>query len=588
MKDKIKIVKFSVTEIFKHARAFFFLFIIRSIITSTQVFLFAWLSKMLFNEIVVCISNATVSYNVLIISGVIIISEIILSIILKIIEFFSERSTLKYNTYISLKNSEKSSALKFEFFDNPKSKDELKQFIADSKAIINCFCVIVTFFSVFISFIVSLIIGLKFSILITSLSLLVSIPSFFIRKKIKNDGYELEKELNLSGRKIDYFRNIFSLKNFYQEVHVFDAINYFKDILSKEMKQRNDKRILYNIFKLKKELLILLFYSIVNFSINLLIIIRVITLKLSIGDYTYYNSIINNFKNNSNGLIENFNEGLLTIKKVENYYSFLYSKNEYKKDGEQINFDICKIEFRDVSFIYPNSKNYVLKNINFVINNKEKVAFAGLNGAGKTTIINLLLRFYEPTEGEIMLNNINIKNYKIEDYWKLFTPMFQHSNLYNITLRENLIISNIKNQHLYSATNLPFYLEDLEMSLPMDAFNKQVSKSFDKDGLIFSPGQAQKINIAKTLIRNAPIVILDEPSSAMDAISENKIMETVFNFSVNKMLIFISHRLSNLKMVDKIIFLINGEIVEIGSHNELMNNKLYYYQMFNAQSQKYI
>ena len=126
------------------------------------------------------------------------------------------------------------------------------------------------------------------------------------------------------------------------------------------------------------------------------------------------------------------------------------------------------------------------------------------------------------------------------------------------------------------------------MSLPMDAFNKQVSKSFDKDGLIFSPGQAQKINIAKTLIRNAPIVILDEPSSAMDAISENKIMETVFNFSVNKMLIFISHRLSNLKMVDKIIFLINGEIVEIGSHNELMNNKLYYYQMFNAQSQKYI
>lgn len=165
--------------------------------------------------------------------------------------------------------------------------------------------------------------------------------------------------------------------------------------------------------------------------------------------------------------------------------------------------------------------------------------------------------------------------------------MFQHHNLYEISLKDNLLISNLAYREKIKAENLCGLLGFVDFKLAPECIDMQLGRNFDVNGLIFSPGQSQKVSIARTLLRNSPIIILDEPSSSMDAITENNIVTNVFGLASDKMLFFISHRLSNLKYVDRIMFLKDGAIVESGSHEELMKNKSYYYEMFNIQSQKY-
>ena len=167
--------------------------------------------------------------------------------------------------------------------------------------------------------------------------------------------------------------------------------------------------------------------------------------------------------------------------------------------------------------------------------------------------------------------------------------MFQHSNLYSLTLRENLMLGNIKRLNKIDDNALCAFLGSLGLNdINRKDLERQISKQFHQDGIIFSPGQAQKINVIRTLLCNHPIVILDEPSSSMDALTEDIIMETVFSFAKNKMLFFISHRLSNMKKVDKIVFLDKGKIAEIGSHAELMDQKGKYSELFEKQANKFI
>ena len=588
-KNLISNILFAFKEVYTQARMFFVLFIVKTSIASGKVFVFARLSQLLLDEITYAINAGVVTRKTIELSLFIVFAEMLVITITSIIEYFSTKSTLKYNNSMSVKNAEKCSALKYEFYDSPENQNNLRQFNTDAHAIINLFCQTITLTTVGISFVASLIISLKFSIVITIFALGVSLPGFFVNKKIKADGYKMEQRLNLLDRRVDYFRGIFSNKGAYQELHLFHALSYMRKILDEAMESRASERCIQYKKNLCKELCLFLFYLIANVVINLLLVVSVIAAKLSIGNYTYYNTIINNLKNNSSNLVGIFNEIIISNKKVKNYRNFYDSENEYGKGSVDFLPDSFLIEFVDVSFKYPNTERFVLKNISFTIKSGEKVALAGINGAGKTTIVNLLLRFYDPTQGVILINGQDIRAIKIEHYWKLFTAMFQHANLYNFSLRENLLISNASSDSALYDQQLQDALAKAGIMLPIDALGKQVGKSFDADGFIFSPGEAQKINVAKTLLRDSDIIILDEPSSAMDAVSEHNIINNVFDFAEEKTLIFISHKLSNLKRVDKILFLRNGTILEAGSHDELMNiENGEYKKMYTMQAEKYI
>ena len=246
------------------------------------------------------------------------------------------------------------------------------------------------------------------------------------------------------------------------------------------------------------------------------------------------------------------------------------------------------IEFKNVTFKYPNSDNVVLSNVSFKINRGEKIAIVGVNGAGKTTIIKLLLRFYEPNEGQILLNGIDIKEYSLSEYRKLFSVCFQNLTTYSMTLRENVALSDIDRASEENEIWNSIFSSGLEFEKSSEiTLDTPLTRAFEDSGFEPSGGQRQKIVIARAFFKNAPFVILDEPSSALDPIAEDHIFGSFSKLCGEKSGILISHRLSNIIMVDKIIYLESGSLLECGTHKDLMALKGRYAEMYHLQADKY-
>lgn len=586
---KISLLVFCFREVYKNGTAFFWLFILKTLLSTVRLYLSAWLSRLLINELAAGIGAHSITSTLIILALIIILVEVFFAFFNLGMDYFSEISATKYSNQFNIKNSKKCSRLKYQFHDSPSDKDELKQFWADGASVVNIYCQTITIVFTIASFVTSLFISLSFSVSITVLSLIIAIPGFFVRKYNKNADYEFEKQINLTDRIIGYYKSVCTAKTFYKETHLFNTLHYFFDLLKEKMNERISKRKKLSKSKTFREAVLVLVYSFVNIVVNLQIILFIILKKLTIGDYTYYTSIINNLKNNTDTIANSFSAFFLSLKKVENYYIFFYStENEYIYGSQPMPKKIESIEFSNVWFCYPHSREYVIKDVSFYIKNGEKIAFAGLNGAGKTTIINLLLRFYEPTNGTIKINGKDVRQFDLNEYWKVFSSMFQHSNLYSISLRENLLLGCLNKKNIIDDILLCDLLNNMGINIDVDMMDLPVSKQFYENGLIFSPGQAQKLNVVRTLLSESQVLILDEPSSAMDVLSEDLILESAFSFSKDKILFFISHRLSNLKKVDKIFFLNEGRIEESGSHEELMSKKSVYFQLYSKQLNKYM
>lgn len=264
------------------------------------------------------------------------------------------------------------------------------------------------------------------------------------------------------------------------------------------------------------------------------------------------------------------------------YPAAMVKGNKPVKDGEHV------IEFVNASFKYPRSENYVLKNINIKIASGEHLSIVGLNGAGKTTFIKLLCRLYDVTEGEILIDGVNIKEYSEEEYRRLFAVVFQDFQLFAFSMRENIALNGeadddrinevLKQSGLYEDA------QKLEHGLDTTLF-----KSFDEKGTELSGGQKQKTAISRALYKDAPIVILDEPTAALDPVAEYDIYRQFNTLVGGKTAIYISHRLSSCKFCDKIAVFAEDTIKEYGTHDELADlpNGIYS-EMFAAQAQYYV
>ncbi len=256
-----------------------------------------------------------------------------------------------------------------------------------------------------------------------------------------------------------------------------------------------------------------------------------------------------------------------------------------KNNGSDIDNHV--IEFRNVSFRYPRSEKFVLKNINLTISQGEHLAVVGLNGAGKTTLIKLLCRLYDVTEGAILIDGINIKDYATDEYRRLFAVVFQDFKLFAFTLKENVhLAEEIDDSRIAQVLKQSgLYEEAQKLDNGLDTM---IFKSFDEHGTELSGGQQQKTAISRALYRNAPIVILDEPTAALDPVAEYEIYRQFHSLVGGKTAIYISHRLSSCKFCDKIAVFAQESIKEYGSHEELIHipNGIYA-EMFAAQAQYY-
>ncbi|MDY5910640.1 MAG: ABC transporter ATP-binding protein [Inconstantimicrobium porci] len=245
------------------------------------------------------------------------------------------------------------------------------------------------------------------------------------------------------------------------------------------------------------------------------------------------------------------------------------------------------IEFRNVSFKYPNAEDYALRNVNFKFKVGEKLAVVGMNGSGKSTFIKLMCRLYDPTEGEILLNGVNIQKYDYNEYMSIFSVVFQDFRLFSFSLAQNV------------ATNMDYNADKVRSCLKKAGFKSHLSslkndidvclyKDFDTDGVEVSGGEAQKIALARALYKDAPFIILDEPTAALDPISEYEVYSKFNEIADNKTAIYISHRLASCRFCDVIAVFHEGAVIQNGTHEELLaDSKGKYFELWNAQLQYY-
>lgn len=332
--------------------------------------------------------------------------------------------------------------------------------------------------------------------------------------------------------------------------------------------------------------------TLVLVGIEVYVIVQALQRKVSVGDINFYTGVVSNFQNGLGGLMRNITQIFDQSLYVKSMFELLDSKPVVVFPENGVKLDPAKpplIEFKEVSFSYPNSKTKILNNFSMLIKPGEKVAFVGENGAGKSTIIKLLVRFYDVTEGEILLDGVNIKDIDKEDLYSLLGVLFQDFNRYEDTAKENIRYGKIEVQEdLEKIIQASVSAGSHELISKYEKGYEQMLGKMFEGGIDLSGGQWQKIALARAFFRNAPVLILDEPTSAIDAKGESEIFGRVEKLSRNKTVIIISHRFSTVRNADKIYVIDDGRIKESGSHSELMEENGTYAKLFKLQAKGYL
>ena len=321
---------------------------------------------------------------------------------------------------------------------------------------------------------------------------------------------------------------------------------------------------------------------------------QVFTGDIQIGDYTLYTGAIASVSGCISTLISatgSIYEGTLFI---DNLIAFMNEKKTIVPElaqAEEVQHGVQHtIEFVDVSFRYPGTKRDVLKNISFTVRPGETMALVGLNGAGKTTLIKLLTRLYDPTAGKILLDGKDLRTYDVKSLYQTFGIIFQDFGKYALTVEENIRLGNIHRnagmdvvKYAAQQSTAGEYIEKLPKG-----YDTPLMRIFEQDGLELSIGQWQKLSIARAFYADSDIMILDEPTASLDPMAEQEIFNQFDHLRNNKTTVFVSHRLSSATIADQILVIENGELIEKGSHKELMEQKGKYFDLFTTQSKRYV
>ena len=311
--------------------------------------------------------------------------------------------------------------------------------------------------------------------------------------------------------------------------------------------------------------------------------------QLSIGALTMYVSSAINFST----MVTSFGESAVNMMQflswLDPYMEFMALAEETKQTGkEPFSGEVETIEFKDVTFTYPNAENPVLKNISFSIKKGEKISIVGLNGAGKSTLVKLICRMYQADSGEILVNGKNIYDYDYMSYMNTISAVFQDYRLFNFTIAENVSCQqkNADQKEIHRLIK-EVGLEEKVAELP-NGIESRFGKDYDEDGIEMSGGQSQKIAIARALYKKASMVILDEPASALDPIAEAEIYEKFNSLVEDKTAIYISHRMSSSVFCDRILIIDSGTVADYDTHESLMQKtESLYYKLFMSQAENY-
>lgn len=311
---------------------------------------------------------------------------------------------------------------------------------------------------------------------------------------------------------------------------------------------------------------------------------------MDIAEFTLYLSVVFGIGGFVNIIFEKFNYIQKNNIYVQDYLDYLLCEEfSNRGKGKKLSKDTTyELKLKDINFKYPDTNEVLFENLNLTIKKGEKIALVGENGAGKTTLVKLLCGLYRPDSGDILIDNINSKDINIFDHYKTFAVVFQDAAVLAYTIAQNIACTfneNIDYEKLNKCVELAGLREKID-SLPKKEHTNML-KEFDDEGIVFSGGETQKLMLAKALYKDSPVLILDEPTAALDPIAENEMYEKYNKLIGGKTSIFISHRLSSTRFCDRILFMKDGKIVETGTHDELMKLGREYAKMFEIQAHYY-
>lgn len=578
-------------EIYHSSPKLFIVNVIARLLNAFTPVVILWIGKLIIDEIILQVSIADKDLSLLWKYVIIEFSIVILSDLLgRLINLTDGLIGDLYNNASSEKIIRKSSQLSMAQLEDPVFYDKLERARTQTSQRVGLMSNVLGQAENLISMI-SLIAGLIYLAPILIIILILSIiPSFINEARFSSTRYSVARSWTSERRELDYLRFIGANNQTAKEVKLFGLTDFIAERF---------KRVSNEYYQINKGLSVRqsLYGSLFNvlgvlsyYGAYVYIILRVIAGVISIGELTFLSGSFNRLRNNLQGFFSRFTRISESALYLQDYFDFLDLKIEQTTERKTPIPDkiIEGFELRNVHFTYPGSRDEVLKGVSFKLKAGEKMAFVGQNGAGKTTLIKLILRFYEPSHGEILLDGININKFDVDAYRKRFGVIFQDFFKYEFTVRENIGVGNIEmvKEDKVIKDAAARSLADEVIKEMYNGLEQQLGRRFS-DGQELSGGQWQKIALARAYMKDADVMVLDEPTSALDAQAEYDVFERFIGLTEGKTSIIISHRFSTVRMADRILVLKDGKVLELGTHQELMENPKLYAKLFKLQAAGY-
>ncbi len=563
----------------------------------------ALISRELINDLVTAFSDATGNKEF----AVFMSSSIVTLLILMFVHMFLTKITGLANNmvtrlagervvnHIKLKIIDKAKNIDSASFDDPSFYERLENANREAGSrpmqILNsAFSIVSTLISV-ISFIVIVAAISPFApLLVIALAIPSAIINFIYRKKI----FLYIRRSSKERRQMNYCADILVNKDAAKEIKLLGLHAYFKEKYNKVFKIYFEGLKKLIVSENVWQMAVSIAHILMNAALFAYVAYKVFSGMLEIGDYTLYTGALNSISSYVTALITTsatVYEGTLFI---DNMITFMKEKQtivpRLAEPAIPERHASHKIEFRNVSFTYPGSEVATIKNVSFTLEGEETAVLVGLNGAGKTTLIKLLTRLYDPTEGQILLDGIDLRDYDVEKLYDMFGIVFQDFGRYAVSVAENIAFGDIDREMDMDAVreaaergNAAPFIENLP-----DGYETPLMRIFEENGTELSTGQWQKLSVSRGFYKDCDILILDEPTASLDAIAEQEIFDQFDNMRQGKITMFVSHRLSSATRASKILVIEQGELVEYGTHDELMKLGGKYEKLFSTQAKRYI